>query len=128
MPNYKKYVVVNAEPSDIYNALTLESTAQLWTGYPAVIDPVVDGEFSLWNDSIVGKFLLLEPHFKIVQEWYFGEENEVPSIVTFKFHEHKNGTSIEILHQDIPEEAYEDIIEGWESTYIESLTEFYNEN
>jgi activator of HSP90 ATPase len=54
------------------------------------IDPTVNGEFSLWDGAITGRFLELEPSTKIVQEWYFGETDS-PSIVTLKLHEHKKG-------------------------------------
>lgn len=128
MPDFKKYYIVSAEPDEIYNALTHAHTATLWTGCEAHINAQVNGEFSLWEDSIVGQFLELEPHFKIVQEWYFGEDNPTPSIVTIKLHPHKKGTSVEISHKDIPTEAFEDIVEGWDDTFMASLIDFYEED
>lgn len=127
MPNFKKYFIIPTEPEVLYQALTQEQTAALWTGAPAEINAEINGEFSLWDDAIVGQFLELEPNVKIVQEWYFGEENEEPSIVTIKFHEHKKGTSLEVNHTNIPDEAYMDIVEGWEDTYIASLVDFYSD-
>lgn len=127
MPDFKKYYIIPAEPDEIYAALTQERTATLWTGSEAHIDAQINGEFSLWEDAIVGRFIELDNNKKIVQEWYFGEENEIPSIVTIKFHEHKKGTSLEVVHKDIPDEAYEDIIEGWDDTFIASLIDFYSE-
>jgi activator of HSP90 ATPase len=90
------------------------------------IDPVPGGEFSMWDGAIEGKFLELEPFSKIVQEWYFGEQDE-PSIVTLKLHEHKKGTSLEVRQTNIPDEAFEDISSGWDDPYISSLVEFYEE-
>lgn len=126
MKNFKKYYIIPATPEEIYKALTTEITIRLWTGDLVEIDPQVGGEFSLWDGSINGKFLELEPSKKIVQEWYFGEDT--PSIVTIKLHEHKKGTSFEVNHTNIPEEAYDDITEGWDNEYVGSLIDFYTED
>ncbi|MFD1771704.1 SRPBCC domain-containing protein [Sphingobacterium suaedae] len=126
MKDYKKYYIIPAPPEDIYKALTTEITIRLWTGDSVEIAPIEGGEFSMWDGAIQGKFIQLEPYSKIVQQWYFGEQEEL-SIVTIKLHEHKKGTSFELHHTQIPEEAYDDIVEGWNDTYIASLIEFYEE-
>ena len=84
-------------------------------------------EFSLWGGAIVGKNLEFEEGKKLVQQWYFGEQ-ETPSIVTIKLHEHKQGTSVELRHTNIPDEDFEDITEGWVDTYFASLIEFYEDD
>ena len=126
MKDFKKYFIIPATPEEIYRALTTDITTRLWTGDEVELNPVVGGEFSLWSGSINGRFLELDPFKKIVQEWYFGEQ-ESPSIVTIKLHEHKKGTSFEVNHTNIPDEDYEDIIDGWETEYVGSLIEFYTE-
>ncbi|SMG46003.1 SRPBCC domain-containing protein [Sphingobacterium psychroaquaticum] len=126
MKDFKKYCIIPAPPEDIYKALTTEITARLWTGDVVSIDPQEGGEFSLWDGGIEGRFITLEPYKKIVQQWYFGDQEEL-SIVTLKLHEHKKGTSFEINHTNIPDEAFDDITAGWEETYIASLLEFYEE-
>src|SRR5690606_14110925 len=105
MRNFKKYYIIPASPEDIYRALTTEITIRLWTGDLVEIDPQVGGEFSLWDGAIQGKFISLEPFHKIVQEWYFGEQEE-QSIVTIKLHENKKGTSFEVNHVNIPDETF----------------------
>jgi len=82
-------------------------------------------EFSLWEGSIEGKNIAFEENKKIIQEWYFGEQ-EPPSIVTIKLHTHKNGTSVELVHTNIPEEAYTEMVEGWNVNYFGLLEAFYN--
>lgn len=127
MKEFKKYFIIPAPPEEVYLALTNEPTVMLWTGAPAQVDARPDGEFSLWDDSIAGRFIELEPNKKIVQEWYFGEQ-EAASIVTMKLHEDKKGTSLEVRHINIPDEAYEDILEGWEDPYMASLIDFYTDD
>ncbi len=126
MKNFKKYFIIPATPQEIYLALTTETTLQLWTSDEVDINPNVGGEFSLWDGAITGKFLELDPPKKIVQEWYFGDQKE-QSIVTIKLHEHKKGTSFEVNHTNIPDEDYDDIVEGWENEYVGGLQEFYEE-
>ncbi|HRD58218.1 MAG TPA: SRPBCC domain-containing protein [Ferruginibacter sp.] len=124
MKDYKEYFILPAKPDEVYAALTNAATIQLWSGEPAVMCTEPGSDFSLWDDSIVGKNLSFEPGKKIEQEWYFGEQ-EKPSIVTIKLHPHKQGTSVELRHINIPDEAYSDIVEGWNDVYFASLTEFY---
>jgi len=123
MKDFKKYYILPAEPEEVYIALTNPVTIRLWTGEPAIMSTEPGSEFALWDESIVGKNLEFEEGKKIVQQWYFDQEE--PSVVTLKMHPHKQGTSLEIRHTNIPDEEYDDIVEGWENMYLRSLTEFY---
>ncbi len=124
MRDYKKYYIVTATPEEVYLALTNELTLTLWTGAQATMIAEPGGEFSLWEDSIVGKNIVLEENKMIVQQWYFGDQVE-ESIVTIKLHPHKRGTSVELIHTNIPEEDYENITDGWNTDYFGSLMDFY---
>jgi len=124
----KKYYIIPAPPEDVYLALTNEATMMLWTGDQASFVAEVGAEFSMWDGSILGKNLELEPNKKIVQQWFFGEEEtETPSIVTLKLHPHNQGTSLEVRHTNIPDEEYNDIADGWTAEYVGSLIDFYEE-
>lgn len=125
MKDFKTYYLVPAPPEDIYNALTNPVTIELWTGDPAEMSTEPGSEFSMWDSSIVGKNLEFEPNKKIVQQWYF-EGQEEPSIVTIKLHPDKHGTSVEVRHSNIPDEAYEDISEGWTDSYLSALEDFFS--
>ncbi|WP_018345149.1 SRPBCC domain-containing protein [Cytophaga aurantiaca] len=124
MKNYKKYYIIPAPPEDVYLALTVPTTILLWTGEDAVMSTVPGSEFSLWGGSIEGKNIEFVEGKKIVQEWYFGEQEE-PSIVTIILHADKESTSAELRHTNIPDEAYEDMVEGWNGPYFGALQEFY---
>jgi uncharacterized protein YndB with AHSA1/START domain len=124
MKDYKKYYSIPATPPEIYMALTNPLTLHLWTGEEAEMSEVPGSEFSFWDGSITGKNIEFEPDKKIVQQWYFGEQPEA-SIVTIKLHPDKDGTSVELRHTNIPDEAYRDIVEGWDGTYFTLLREFY---
>ncbi len=127
MKDYKKYFILPATPEEVYLALTNPLTIKLWTGEEATMSTEPGSEFSLFDGSIEGCNLEFEENKKIVQEWYFGDEEEVPSIVTIKLHPHAQGTSVELRHNNIPDEAYEDMVEGWNDVYFEALNEFFEE-
>ena len=126
MKDFKKYYIIPAPPEEVYLALTREPTIMLWTGAKAEMKPEPGTEFSLWDGNIVGKNLEFDPGKKIVQQWYFGD-NPDESIVTIKLHPDSKGTSLEIRHSNIPDEDYEDIIDGWDNIYVGSLQDFYEE-
>ncbi len=125
MKDFKKYYIIPAEPEEVYAALTNPISIKLWTGENATMSTEAGSEFSLWEGSIMGKNLEFEENKKIVQQWYFGEQEE-PSIVTIKLHDHKHGTSVELKHSNIPDEAFIDITEGWDDAYFGSLEEFFD--
>ncbi len=126
MKDYKKYYIIGAAPEDLYKALTNPATIQLWTGEKAEMSTEPGSEFSLWGDSIVGKNIEFEENRKIVQQWYF-EGQEDASIVTIILHPHKQGTSLELRHSNIPDDDYDDLVDGWNTSYMGSLEEFYEE-
>ncbi len=124
MKNFKSYFIVPADPSDVYAAITNPVTIELWTGDPVEMSTVPGSEFSMMDGGIVGKNIEFEEGKKVVQQWYFGDQEE-PSIVTIKLHPHKHGTSAELNHTNIPDEAYDDIVEGWREAYFGQITEFF---
>jgi uncharacterized protein YndB with AHSA1/START domain len=126
MKEFKKYFIIPAAPEEVYLALTLPHTLKLWTGEEAEMSTEPGSEFSLWEGSIVGKNLAFEPNKKIVQQWYF-EGSGADSIVTIKLHPHKHGTSAELVHTNIPEEVYDEMVEGWNENYFGGLIDFYGE-
>ncbi|WP_159520050.1 SRPBCC domain-containing protein [Sunxiuqinia indica] len=126
MKDYKKYFSLDASPADVYNALTNKTMLEIWTGEAAVMEEKPDTEFSLWEGSISGKNLEFEKNHKLVQEWYFGDQ-DAASIVTIKLHKDGDGTSMEVRQSNIPDEAYDNIVEGWEEDYFESLNQLFEQ-
>jgi len=124
MRDYKKYYLIAAPPEDVYRALTFPGTIQLWSGEEAEMSTEPGSEFSLWDGSIAGKNLEFVDGKKIVQQWYFGDQQE-DSIVTIILHPHASGTSAELRHTNIPDQDYQGICEGWDTSYFGSLREFY---
>lgn len=126
MKTFKKYFKLAAAPEDVYNALTNKNMIEIWTGETAEMEEVAGTEFSLWDGSISGTNLEFVKDSKIVQEWFFGEQEE-KSIVTIKLHRDKKGTIMEVVHTNIPDDAYDNISEGWQEDYFDALNQLFEE-
>lgn len=126
MKEFKKYFKIQASVQDVYNALVNPNMIELWTGDDVVMDDQVGTEFSLYEGNISGKNLEIVPEKKIVQQWYFGDQTE-ESIVTIILHKDKNNTSVEVRQTNIPDDAYENISEGWSYAYFEPIMELLEE-
>ena len=127
MKNFKKTFRINAEPADIYSALTNPYTIELWSGYPAEMSEEPGSEFSLWEGDITGRNLEFIKDRKVVQEWYFGDQQE-KSIVTISIFPDKDNSSVTVDHTNIPDDDFADIAEGWREYYIGAITAFFNPN
>lgn len=117
--NYK--LKIGADREEVFNALTNPFQIALWSGYPADMKCEEGYEFSLWEGDIAGKNLEIIPNKKLVQEWYFGED-EKRSIVTIELKIiGSNTTMLELRHINIPNEVYDEIVEGWKEYYLGSM-------
>lgn len=123
----KFYQYIEAEPEEIFLALTNPFTIELWSDFPSKMDANEGTEFELWGGDICGKNLKVIPNKELVQEWYFDDLLE-SSIATIKLHAHKSGTNVEVKHINIPDEAYENIDEGWREYYIGAIKRFFEED
>ncbi len=127
MKTFKKTFKINAEPSDIYAAITNPNTIELWSGYPAVMSEEPGSEFSLWEGDITGRNLEFLKDKKVVQEWYFGDQPE-KSIVTITIQPDREDSLVTVEHTNIPDPDFTDIAEGWREYYIGAIINFLNPN
>ena len=127
MKTFKKTFKINAEPSDVYSAITNPFTIELWSGYPAQMTAEPGTEFSLWAGDITGRNIEFIRDRKVVQEWYFGEQPE-KSIVTITVHPDHENSMVTVEHTNIPDKDFADIAEGWKEYYIGAIINFFNLN
>lgn len=126
--DFKARIKIKALPEDVYACFTNTFTIELWSGYPAEGTNEVGREFSMLEGDIVGKVLELTPNSKIVQKWYFGDQ-EKESIVTIKiFPNGNNNSQVDVEHTNIPDEAYDDITEGWNDYFLGGIKDFLEFN
>lgn len=124
MKEIHKYYRIKGTPADIYAAMTNPFSITLWTGADAVMKEEAGTAFSLYDGDIEGMNLEFEKDRKIVQEWYFGDREE-RSIVTLTLRSDRIHTRVELHHTNIPDEAYEEMVHGWDNYYFGGLKEFF---
>jgi activator of HSP90 ATPase len=127
MKTFKKIFKINAEPSDVYAALTNPYTIELWSGYRAKMSTEPGSEFYLWEGDITGRNLEFIQDKKVVQEWFFGDQTE-KSIVTIDIRPDGENSLVTVEHSNIPEGDFADISEGWREYYIGAIINFFNPN
>ena len=115
---------INASPEEVFSALTNPFTIELWSGYPAQMDAIEGTEFSIFDGDIAGRNIRVTPNAELIQEWYFGEQQE-ESIVTISLTPHQLGTKVTLLHTNIPDDELENIAEGWKEYYWGGIKEFF---
>ena len=123
MKDFKKRYTLNATPQDVYNAMTNPLMIEIWTGEPVVMSTVPGSEFEIWDGSITGENVEFIQDKLIVQRWFFGEEED--SIVTIKLHPDRKGTLVELFQTNIPDNAFENMVEGWDVDYFGNLRQLY---
>jgi activator of HSP90 ATPase len=126
LKDFKTRLKIKTEPENIYAAFTNPLTIELWSGYPAEMPEEDGGEFSMWEGDISGRILERVPGEKVVEEWYFGDQAE-PSIATIKIFPYRSYAQVEVVHTNIPEEAWDDITHGWEEYILSTIKAFFEE-
>lgn len=124
MKELRKYYRIKGTPEEIYASLVNPFAIALWTGAEAVMSEEPGSGFSLFDGDIEGINIAFEQHHQIVQEWFFGDQEE-KSIVTITLRPDRHFTKIELHHSNIPEEAYDDMVLGWDAYYFGGLKDFF---
>lgn len=123
MKSIRQTYHIDAPIIEVWKALVDPKYIDGWGGGPAKMSDKVGSSFSLWGGDIHGKNTQVIPNKKLVQEWYSGKW-EKPSIATFSLISKNNQTTIEFIHENVPEEEYKDIEEGWKDYYLGPLKNY----
>lgn len=113
---------IKATAEEVYRALTNPFTIELWSGEPAVMSETAGEDFSLLGESITGRNVSFDPEKEIRQIWFFGDDD---SEVTIRLFPDKAGTQVWVEHTGVPEDAYENMLEGWNEAYLNALKAFF---
>jgi len=124
MKELRKYYRIKGTPEEIYAALINPFAIALWTGAAAEMKEEAESRFTLFDGDIEGINVSFEKNHRIIQEWFFGDQDE-KSIVSITLRPDRHFTKIELHHTNIPVEAYEDMVLGWDSYYFGGLKDFF---
>jgi len=124
MKTIRQHYFINATPEEVFSAITNPFTIELWSGYSAQMEAKEGMEFSIFDGDISGKNIKITQNEQLVQEWYFGERPE-QSIVTIDLKSHQMGTKINLEHTNVPDEEFDNFLEGWNDYYWGAIREFF---
>jgi activator of HSP90 ATPase len=117
MKTIKQVYHINAPAQKVWKALVDPKIIDLWGGGPPKMSANVGSSFSLWGGDIHGKNLEVVENKKLIQEWFSGGWKK-PSKVSFALKEEGAKTTVELLHEDVPDNEETDISEGWDIYYL----------
>lgn len=124
MKTIKQRHVITAPVDEVYIALTNPLTIELWSGFEAQFEDVEGSEFSIFDGDITGRNLKFIENELIRQRWYF-DTQDAESIVTIRFKSEGKNTIIELLHENVPDEAFDELTEGWKKYYFGALKKYF---
>ncbi|MCG8701616.1 MAG: SRPBCC domain-containing protein [Bacteroidales bacterium] len=116
---------ISAPVEEVYIAVTNPLAIELWSGYPAVMSDKAESEFEIFDGDICGKNLEFVENKLVKQQWYFGEQIE-DSIVTITFEEEKNNTVVELVHENVPDDEYDEMVTGWKKYYWGAIKKYFS--
>lgn len=123
MRTIQQKFIINAPVGKVWQALVDPNIIEDWGAGPVKMSDEENFEFELWGGDIYGKNIKIVPKKELVQEWTAGVWNQ-PSRVTFTFLENGGKTTVEILHEDVPELEADEIEDGWKNSYMGPLKEY----
>lgn len=121
----KKYAIHTSEER-LYDALTNQTVVSQWSGAPAVMSDEEGADFSLWGGSIIGRNIKVTKN-ELVQDWK-EKSWEGYSMVRFQWRTKTAGIQVSLVHENIPDQAYQNIIRGWDEHYMNPLITWIETN
>lgn len=114
----------------LYDAWLNSEEHTNFTGGSALIDPKSGGRFTVWNDSIHGKNIELQPYGRIVQSW---RSTDFPagvrdSRIEILFEKVDGGTRMTLIHTEIPQGQENEFKKVWTEHYFKSMKKYFKGN
>jgi uncharacterized protein YndB with AHSA1/START domain len=123
---FRHSVHIAAEPERVYEYFTDAAAIIRWMGDHAVLDPRPGGEFTLDINGVPvrGRYLELDPPRRLVVSWGHAGSDRLPpgaSTVEITLVADRDGTTVQLLHRDLPEAEARGHALGWPH-FFERLT------
>ncbi len=121
----KKYEY-QAPMEDVWNAFTNMDYMKYWDAGPCEMTENEGEDFKLWAGDIWGTNTKIEKYKFIEQDWYAGDWDE-PSKVSLNFSDGEGKVIVELKHENIPDDEFEDVDKGWDDFYLGAIAHFLND-
>jgi activator of HSP90 ATPase len=127
--NFEMTTLLPAPPEVIYTAWLEGEQVAAFTGSAAEGDALPGSKFTAWDGYISGTNLELDPPRRILQAWRTTEfpEGSPDSRLELLLEPAAEGTTLRLLHSNIPEGQGEDYRTGWEEYYFSPLKEYFSQ-
>ncbi len=126
MPTIQQTYEMNATPEEVFDALVNPEVIQDWSGDEAKMNDQVGGKFSLWGGQMFGINTEVVKNKKLVQDWGY-DQWDILTKVTFIIKANGNKTTVDLLHENVPEKSLKSITEGWNTYYLGAMQEMFEE-
>ena len=120
MQKISKTYTLNAASNVIFDALVNPDTIQKWSGAPAQMETTAGSDFSLFGGQVTGKTLEVVNGKKLVQQWPSNTK------VTIALSANGDATTVDLLHENIPEDEVEKFTQGWNEFYFGRMEKMFN--
>lgn len=122
--NIKQTVTFKAIPHEVYELFMDSKKHSQFTGDKAVISRKVGGKFTAFGGYAEGTNLELIPDKKIVQKWRTSDWPEGHySQITLSLMSNERGTRLTFTQSGVPDDQYDDILQGWRDYYWSPMKE-----
>lgn len=123
----KILVTVPAPPQEVFAALTEAKRISQWSEQKGKVEAKVGGNFEMFDGWVKGTVLVYKPGKQLAYTWHPGDWNEeVKSIVTYRFAATKSGTRVTLTHTGFPsEQERKNHHTGWLKYVFDPLKEYF---
>ena len=123
--NIKQNVVINTNPSIVYNLLMDSEKHSAFTGEPAKISDKVGGQVTCYSNYIEAINIELVKDKRIIQAWRGSDWNTGEwSLVVFNLKKEGDNTRISFEHIGIPDKHATSIKKGWTEHYWSKMKRY----
>ena len=120
-----------APPERLFDMYLDAKSHGAFTGFPVTIGPQPGAAFSAFEGKIFGRIIHTEPKRLIVQTWRsvnWPSTQAIDSILVLSFWAQKDGSRVELVQANVPDEDFAGVSQGWTKFYWNPWREYLERN
>ena len=122
----KQKVKLDLPPNKVYRFYMDSKLHSELIGSKAVVSSELGSNFSAFGGKIKGKMLSAKRNKMIIQTWRGSDwvKEVLDSVLILVFNEAENGTELEMIHANVPNDEAEGVKKGWTEFYWKAWKSF----